>query len=334
VTSADGISARYFDGASSRPHAVQITVDRGVATIIGDGIERHVALDRLRVSEPLASVPRMITLPDQSFCEVADQPALAALLAATGYRDSLLVRVQRHWRGVAAAAALLLALLYIAYRWVIPWGAEQVALRIPLEWEARVGREAIKVLESRIFTSTALPTDQQARLARRFAAIAPHDGRAYEVRFRASKIGPNAFAAPGGIIYVSDALVQLADDDDAVLGVLAHELGHVEHRHLMRRVAASAAVGALATLVIGDVSTLLAAVPATLVDLEYSRDMEREADDYAIALLRSHGIPTAPTAALLERMSKRAPEPEAQGWPGYLSTHPPTPERVELFRGG
>ncbi len=90
--------------------------------------------------------------------------------------------------------------------------------------------------------------------------IAPQDGRDYAIRFRASKIGPNALALPGGVIYVTDELVELAPDDDAVIGVLAHELGHIEQRHLMRRLFASAAVGAAAAVLFGDVSTVLAAL--------------------------------------------------------------------------
>jgi Zn-dependent protease with chaperone function len=330
----DRVSARYFDGISSRPHAVCISVDSGIATIEGDGIERQVPLSELRVSEPLAAAPRLITLPDQSFCEVTDHAALAALLAATGHRDSAVVRMQSRWRSAAITTVAFLAVLFGAYRWEIPWAADAVAQRVPVEWEARLGNEAIELLERRIFAPSTLDDSRRERLQQRFQALAPRDGRSYEIRFRASKIGPNAFAAPGGIVYVSDELVRLAPDDDAVLGVLAHELGHIEHRHLLRRLVASAAVGGLATLVIGDVSTLLAAVPATLVDLEYSRAAEREADAFAIALLRRHGIPTAPTAELLERMSKRAAEPEARGFPAYLSTHPSTPERIQAFRDG
>ncbi len=135
------------------------------------------------------------------------------------------------------------------------------------------------------------------------------------------------------MIYVTDALVELAPDDDAVLGVLAHELGHIEQRHLMRRLFASAAVGAAAAVLFGDVSTVLAALPAILIDLDYSRAMEREADLYAVELLRANGISTGSLATLFERMQqahdKRGPQSD---WPAYLSTHPPTPERIELFR--
>jgi predicted Zn-dependent protease len=102
---------------------------------------------------------------------------------------------------------------------------------------------------------------------------------------------------------------------------------------LMRRLFSSAAVGAAAAVLFGDVSTVLAALPALLIDLDYSREMEREADSFAIELLRANGISTGSLATLFERMQdaqeKRGPKND---WPTYLSTHPPTPERVESFR--
>ena len=101
----------------------------------------------------------------------------------------------------------------------------------------------------------------------------------------------------------------------------------------MRRLFASAAVGAAAAVLFGDVSTVLAALPAILIDLDYSRAMEREADLYAVDLLRANGISTGSLATLFERMQKvhdkRGPK---RDWPTYLSTHPPTPERIELLR--
>ena len=188
-------------------------------------------------------------------------------------------------------------------------------------------------LEKRIFEPTQLSSERREALTDRFEALAPDDQRSYEIRFRASKIGPNALALPGGVIYVTDALVELAPDNEAVLGVLAHELGHIDRRHLMRRLFASAAVGAAAAVLFGDVSTVLAALPAILIELDYSRSMEREADLYAVELLRANGISTGSLATLFERMQKAHDKRgSSSDWPAYLSTHPPTPERVELFR--
>ena len=329
----NAVDARYFDGRSSRAHAVRLSVDNGDLDIAGDDIARRAPLSEIRVSEPLAHAPRIVTFSDGAFCEVADNAAFAQILAASGHRDSFVVAWQNQWRGAFVAVFALIAFLFIAYRWVLPVAAEYAAVRVPLAWEDRLGREATAFLEKRIFSTTQLSQEKRDTLADRFDAIVPEDGRNYAIRFRASKIGPNALALPGGIIYVTDELVELAPDDDAVLGVLAHELGHIEQRHLMRRLFASAAVGAAVAVLFGDVSTVLAALPAILIDLDYSRAMEREADSYAVALLRAKGISTGSLATFFERMQKAHDKRGPKGdWPAYLSTHPPTPERVELFR--
>ena len=329
----NAVDARYFDGRSSRPHAVRLSVDDGTLVLAGDDVARREPLSALRVSEPLAHAPRIVTFSDGAFCEVADNAGLSQILAAWGHRDSFVVGWQNQWRGAVVAILGLIAFLFVAYRWVLPAAAEYAAVRVPLAWEERLGREATAFLEKRVFSPTQLPQQKRDALADRFDTIAPEDGRDYAIRFRASKIGPNALALPGGIIYVTDELVELAPDDDAILGVLAHELGHIEQRHLMRRLFASAAVGAAAAVLFGDISTVLAALPAILIDLDYSRAMEREADTYAVDLLRAKGISTGSLATLFERMQqahdKRGPKGD---WPAYLSTHPPTPERVELFR--
>ena len=329
----NAVDARYFDGRSSRARAVRLSVNDGHLDIIGDDIERHVPLSELRVSEPLSHAPRIVTFGDGAFCEIADNAAFSQILAASGHRDSFVVAWQSRWRGAVIAVVGLVAFLFVAYRWVLPAAAEYAALQVPLAWEVRLGHEATAFLEKRIFSPTQLPSERREALTDRFDAITPEDGRDYAIHFRASKIGPNALALPGGVIYVTDALVELAPDDDAVVGVLAHELGHIEQRHLMRRLFTSAAVGAAAAVLFGDVSTVLAALPAILIDLDYSRSMEREADSYAIELLRANGIPTQSLATLFERMQQAHEKRGSQSdWPAYLSTHPPTPERIESFR--
>jgi len=327
------VDARYFDGRSSRPVPVRITVVGNHAEIRGDGIELRAPVSKLRISEPLKHAPRLLTLSDASYCEVDDNAAFAQLLSESGHRDSFIVAWQNRWRAVLLAIFALMAVLFAGYRWVLPVAAELMADQVPLQWEERLGREATAFLEKRIFSSTQISSERRNALLERFAAIAPPDGRDYEIRFRNSNIGPNAIALPGGAIYVTDALIALAPDDDAIVGVLAHELGHIEHRHLMRRLFANAAVGAVTAVLIGDVSTLLAALPAILIELDYSRAMEREADAYAVDLLRANGISTSSLATLFERMKdaheERSP---SSGWPDYFATHPPTQERINVFR--
>lgn len=350
-------SAIYYDGVDARAHDVRVAVADGRLTISG-AVEREFDLRAARVSEPLARAPRLITFVDGSHLEVADHAQLDRVLAATGFRDSWVVRWQRHWPAALGALLMTIAVVGFGYAYGLPAFARVAASWVPPQIEARIGAESVDWLDRHLLAPTALPTPQRERLLERFAQLAPRDARAYRVEFRAGKIGPNAFALPGGRIVVTDDLAILAGSDDAILGVLAHELGHVQQRHLLRRLISSAVVGAAITLLVGDASGILTALPATLADLTYSRDMEREADRYAIELLLAHGVPLEPLAQLLEAMesaqrfrsenksakknrdasrAERGDEPvraesSAPDWTRYLSTHPVTADRVRDIR--
>jgi Zn-dependent protease with chaperone function len=157
----------------------------------------------------------------------------------------------------------------------------------------------------------------------------------FEIHFRdgGKALGPNAFALPGGDIVITDALLELlADDPDAVMTVLAHELGHVQHRHGLRMVLRAGAVSVVASVIVGDFSTLLAAAPAVLASNAYSRDNERQADLYGRALARAGGVDTARMAIFFERLAKKhratvGNNPVAIA----ISSHPADEERVRFF---
>src|SRR4030095_10063794 len=116
-----------------------------------------------------------------------------------------------------------------------------------------------------------------------------------------SRIGPNAFALPGGTIILTDDLVKRVGADEAVLiGVLGHELGHLRHRHGMRMLIEVGALGAIASVLVGDFSTLLASMPVWLGQAAYSRDAEREADAEAVRVLRASGASPAVMVGFFE----------------------------------
>jgi predicted Zn-dependent protease len=139
-------------------------------------------------------------------------------------------------------------------------------------------------------------------------------------------------ALPGGIIVLLDGLVAFAEDEDAVLGVLGHELGHVVHKHPARGILQSAGLGALAGLLWGDFSGAAASVPITLGVLRYSRDFEREADEFAIALLRAQDVSTQPLYEFFVRVRRLESRRGVGAIPDFLATHPPTEERLERLR--
>ena len=85
-------------------------------------------------------------------------------------------------------------------------------------------------------------------------------------------------------------------------------------------------------MLFGDASTILAALPAILIDLDYSRAMEREADLFALDLLRANGISTGSLATLFERMQAVHEKKGGRASGRPTCRHTPTPERIELFR--
>ncbi|MBI5110091.1 MAG: M48 family metallopeptidase, partial [Rhodocyclales bacterium] len=115
--------------------------------------------------------------------------------------------------------------------------------------------------------------------------------------------------------------------------VLAHEIGHLEQRHGLRRVLQDSATALVVIAVTGDIGSLVsltAALPALVLQSKYSRDFETEADDFARAYLARRGIPVDALTAILLRMEQKAGRSNSA--PDYLSSHPATRERVERAR--
>lgn len=322
------VPASYYDGKTSRRHAVGLAVRDGVAYIEGEA-ERHCALAQLHVSERSAHAARKVTFPDGAYLEVEDHAAFALLLQRTGHRDSWVVRLQQSWRGALSAVAATAAVLLVAYIYVLPAAADGVARALPESAERRLGDGLLELLDRQIFRPTALPAERRAALDAAFARLAPPQSGAprHRIVFRQSRIGPNAFALPSGDIVMTDQMVALLPDDAAVMGVLAHELGHLHERHLTRRLIQSSALAAIGAALFGDVSAVVAGLPALMADLKFSRDAEREADDYAIAMLQHNDIPLEHLVQVFSAMAKLDQDPAP-----YLSSHPVSAERIERVR--
>lgn len=322
------IPALYFDGKTSRKLSVELSVEAGIAQITGD-IQRNCPIDMLRVSERARHASRKVTFPDGAYLEVLGNAEFNALLAATGYEDSFVVGMQQSWRGTLIACLITIALLLLGYLYGLPAASEAIAKALPEKIERSIGRETLGVLDRQFLLPSQLSVEQRDGIVNRFKALTPpkQGAPAYEIVFRKSRIGPNAFALPSGQIVLTDEIVKLVDSDDAVIGILAHELGHLHERHLMRRIIQSSAIGATAAVIFGDISSVVAVLPTIMLDLKYSRDAEREADDYAIAMLKKNGMSLSTLIMVFEKLDKKSGNQNP-----YLSSHPVAYERITRIR--
>jgi predicted Zn-dependent protease len=329
--------ARYFDGQRSVAHEVSVVLGGGALKIVGRDVELLLDPRRVRVAPRVANAPRWIYLPGGGACALEDNDALDALAGAGGFAR-ILHRLETRPAWAALALALVVAALWALIDRGVPAVAEQVALRIPPATETDLGRHTLASLDRYWMRPSKLTAQRRAMLSAEFAALAAGapDLPPHRLAFRTSPaIGPNAFALPGGTIVITDQLVNLAQSDQEVMAVLAHELGHLAHRHVMRRLLQGSATALIIAGVTGDVASttsLAASAPVVLLQAKFSRDFEREADRYGIELLRKDHISPRNFALILERLEKVAKARHRRGLPGFLASHPPTREREALVR--
>lgn len=328
----------------------------------GEASSRSVTVAELRISERFSRATRSVQLADGAVLEIDDSAQLSRLLAIAGRPDALVTRWQHSWRMVVVSLVLSVAAAVAGYVWVLPFAADRAASYIPASWTAALDAVVIGQLQRQdSLQSTALTTDEQQRLRARFDALVSERSDLPKVTVHFFRMGnmPNAFALPGGSIVFLDGIVKMAPDDDALVGVFAHEFGHVKYRHGLRTLLRTAAVSAVAAWYFGDFTSLTNAA-VIVSQLSYSREFEMQADDTAIELMRANKLNTRSLAELFRRMRDRggdhedhaksdgAPPASDQSKaesaakapskrvgtfsiPEFLSTHPDIERRIERF---
>lgn len=150
----------------------------------------------------------------------------------------------------------------------------------------------------------------------------------------------NAFAAPGGLIFVTIGMLRCAEHEDALAAVLAHEIGHVQHEHGMRAIKksrmnaalTSAGFTALSYMVDSDVMQIvnifqdsITDITTTMMNNGYSRAFEREADQAAITIMQRVGYDPNALVEMLRVMEIRL-NPEGKD---FAKTHPSPLSRIK-----
>ncbi|MDW8443337.1 MAG: M48 family metalloprotease [Acetobacteraceae bacterium] len=151
----------------------------------------------------------------------------------------------------------------------------------------------------------------------------------------------NAFAVPGGYIYVTRALMSLCADEAELAAVIGHEIGHVIHRHAAQRYdrQVGAQIGGVAAEILGQVflgvrgAGQIASLAGQFWLAAYSREQEFEADTYGVRLLRAGGLHHG-SDGLVPRPDERLGPARRRGdgaaagrGPVLLALHPPAHHR-------
>ena len=224
---------------------------------------------------------------------------------------------------LAAAASIVAVVLF-----GVPLAADRLAPLVPASLDRRIGdvaEQQIKVLFGGKVCNNA---PGRAALDKLVATIGDAAGMQtpIEAAVLATPI-PNAFALPGGKVYVFSGLLAKAENPDEIAGILGHEIGHLRHRDSTRNLIYNGGTSFLIGLLFGDItgSGALVFASRSLVTASNSREAEQNADTFAIDAMRRLGRPTKPMGELMLRVTGKDLDKSLS----LLSSHPLTEDRLK-----
>jgi Zn-dependent protease with chaperone function len=325
---ADQTDAVYFDGQSNRKRKVLVRLGPALDIVEDGNIIAAWSYGDLRRVDSAPGSLRLMSLSALPLArlEIQDEALQQAIAVHSPALDVGKGGASQTLRIVVYSLAALASVVGLV-GWGVPLLADRLAMVIPAGVERRLGEGVDRQVRFMFGGKVCENGPGRIALARLIDRVQGAAGIAgpLDVQVLATTV-PNAFALPGGKVYVFDGLLQKATNADELAGVIAHELGHLQHRDSLRKLIQAGGSAFLVGLLFGDVlgggAVLFAA--RSLLTGAYSRDAERSADAFAIDVMRKLGRSPKPMGELLLRITN------ARGGETVtiLSSHPLTQERL------
>ncbi len=196
---------------------------------------------------------------------------------------------------------------------------------VPPAWERQIGDAMVGDLGNKLCHTP----EGDAAMAKLLDAVDPGSP---QVRAGVANMGMvNAVALPGGQVMLFDGLVQQAETPEELAGVLGHEVGHVRERHVMTSILRQFGL----SILLAGANSGVGNTAFGIASLGYSRDAEREADEYARARMAQSNISPLGAAAFFERLGGTDEDGESREEPaliGWIASHPGPGERAKAYR--
>lgn len=139
----------------------------------------------------------------------------------------------------------------------------------------------------------------------------------------------NAFAMPGRHLVVHTGLIDFADHQEEITGVIAHEIAHIESGHVVKKLGKEIGLSVILNLTLGDIGgEVVRNALSTITSTAYDRSLEKEADLKAVDYMLAAKMNPTYLASFLEKLDKQSQTPEVLQW---VSTHPDSKERVRYI---
>lgn len=320
--------AVFFNGRSNRKRSVSLRFADGIDIIENGAVVETWPFDKVRRADSPTGLMRFSSesaLP-LARLEVKDTATQGTVEAYCRALDAGAASPGQTRRIVGWSLAAVCSILMLSF-YGIPYAADRIAPLLPVAVEQRLGDAVDKQANFLFGEERCERADGQAAFVKLVDKLRTAGGMSLplEAHVVRSKI-PNAFALPGGRVYILDGLLQKAQNADEVAGVLAHELGHVQHRDGVRRIIQTGGTSFLIGLLFGDVtgSSAMVFVGRSMFDASYSRDQEKAADTFAIDTMHKLGRSPKPMGTLLVRVTGK----EADKSLSLFASHPFSEDRL------
>lgn len=360
------IEVIFYDGVVSKPHHAQLSAQSEFEVLIqyGERLEhqRRYAYRDMELIGALGQLNPAIELKDDARIEF--QGALPEWFNfGTKNVQHSIWKLERSPSLIVFSIIFVVAFVFALVKWGVPAASHYVAFQLPENSLNKLGDEAEKYVLNNWTNPSHLAQGQKDQISKQYLNTIA-EGKPAKLVFReGGRLGANAVALPNNTIIITDELIEMAHSDQEILGVLAHEQGHLVERHSLQQGLTSLGLSVLYIAMTGDSSDLLTSLPAAMIGANYSRKFEAEADMYALKLMDRKGIEVSHFANFLQRLgdetaleekpkqagktaeadkkadpNKKQPQSESTEKESpleifyALSSHPATEERVKMVR--
>jgi len=327
------INAVLYDGKSSKEHEVVIDFTSDQRVIIASH-NIDVPLSEVIFESRLGNTPRVLSFENGIRCKSRENNKLDQVLKEFGLSKSKAYKIESSLGLTLASVMVTVGFIWFMLTAGSTYTANALASILPPSTLTEVSNVTMTQLEKSYLKPSRLSDRQERIIQGHFDALTKGES-GYKLHFRSSpQMGPNAFALPSGDIVLTDQLVALSQDDEFrdILGVLAHEKGHVVKKHSLRIAIKTGISGAIIGYITGDISVLASTIPTILINSSYSREFEHEADVYAVKELKKMKISTKYIATLFEMLEKKQGGEENATVMSMFASHPLTSERIDYFK--
>ena len=264
-------------------------------------------ISTVEISSRLGNTPRTIKFTNDAQFVTLDNNGLDEYIVKhRAESPSLLYTLESHL-GIVLVAAVFTVVLLVVFIWKgLPGISQTIATKVPERIIAETGYGSLELLDKFWLKPSQLSEQKKIEINTLFSPYIVDSG-VTEITFRRG-IGPNALILPDGIVIFTDELIKLAANDNELIAILFHEIGHLKHKHFLRRIIQDSLVTLVFATLFGDIETadLFLVAPTLFLDAAYSRQFEIEADRHAFEMMNRHEINLNHFKSILKKLEEKA----------------------------